>query len=393
MRVLLINQYCGFGSTGKIVQNLHDIIIQNGGDCCIAYGRYHSENLKYNTYKIGGKLNNYGHVLETRLFDNHGFASRIATYKLVNFIKKYNPDVIHIHCLHGYYLNIEILFDYLKSAGKKIVWTFHDCWAFSPHGGYVDYDQDGKLPTEVKNKSELKEYPKAKWMLFNNYARKKIVFSGVPNMTVVTPSRWLSEMTKQTFFSEYEIRTIYNGIDLKAFYQEETEVIQKYGDIKNRKIILGVASVWDKRKGFRYMNQLADVLNPEEYTVVVIGKTEGDTVKSDNLKHIEQTSNIKEMRYWYSAASVFVNPTLEDNFPTTNLEALACGTPVITFNTGGSPEAITKETGIVVEKGNINKIIHAIGEINNIKAEDCISNASNFEKNKKFKEYLTIYSM
>ena len=171
MKVLQINQYCGFGSTGKIVLDIADLVIANGDECRIAYGRYEAPE-SYETYKIGGKFNNYEHVLETRLLDNHGFASRYATRKLVKYIKTYNPDVIHLHCLHGYYLNIKILFDYLKVSGKKIVWTFHDCWAFSDHAAYIDYDENGNLPKQYA-KEDLTEYPTAKFSPFHNYKRKK----------------------------------------------------------------------------------------------------------------------------------------------------------------------------------------------------------------------------
>lgn len=390
MKVLQINQYCGFGSTGKIVLDIADLVIANGDECRIAYGRYEAPE-SYETYKIGGKFNNYEHVLETRLLDNHGFASRYATRKLVKYIKTYNPDVIHLHCLHGYYLNIKILFDYLKVSGKKIIWTFHDCWAFSDHAAYIDYDENGNLPKQYA-KEDLTEYPTAKFSPFHNYKRKKEIFSNVPNLTIVTPSKWLKEMTEQSFFSQYPVEVIHNGIDLTKFYPDKNDkLLVNYGISSKKKIVLGVASVWDKRKGFIYMNQLAESLPIDDYQVVVIGKLAGDYEISDKLVHIAQTEDVNEMRQWYSNAAVFVNPTLFDNFPTTNLESLACGTPVVTFDTGGSPEALNFSVGYVVKEKNTFDILEGISHVKLISKSEVINWSKNFEKNKKYNEYLYLY--
>lgn len=390
VKVLQINQYCGFGSTGKIVLDIADLVIANGDECRIAYGRYEAPE-SYETYKIGGKFNNYEHVLETRLLDNHGFASRYATRKLVKHIKTYNPDVIHLHCLHGYYLNIKILFDYLKVSGKKIVWTFHDCWAFSDHAAYIDYDKNGNLPKQYA-KEDLTEYPTAKFSPFHNYKRKKEIFSHVPNLTIVTPSKWLKEMTEQSFFSQYPVEVIHNGIDLTKFYPDKNDnLLVNYGISLKKKIVLGVASVWDKRKGFIYMNQLAESLPIDDYQVVVIGKLAGDYEISDKLVHIAQTEDVNEMRQWYSNSAVFVNPTLFDNFPTTNLESLACGTPVVTFDTGGSPEALNFSVGYVVKEKNTFDILEGISHVKLISKSEVINWSKNFEKNKKYNEYLYLY--
>ena len=390
VKVLQINQYCGFGSTGKIVLDIADLVIANGDECRIAYGRYEAPK-GYETYKMGGRFNNYEHMLETRLLDNHGFASRYATHKLVKYIKNYNPDVIHLHCLHGYYLNIKILFDYLVVSGKKIVWTFHDCWAFSDHAAYIDYDENGNLPKQYA-KEDLTEYPTAKFSPFHNYKRKKEIFSHVPNLTIVTPSKWLKEMTEQSFFSQYPVEVIHNGIDLTKFYPDKNDnLLVNYGISLKKKIILGVASVWDKRKGFIYMNQLAESLPIDDYQVVVIGKLAGDYEISDKLVHIAQTEDVNEMRQWYSNAAVFVNPTLFDNFPTTNLESLACGTPVVTFDTGGSPEALTEKVGLVVQQQDVKSIVNELENLVSLCLNDILTQGVGFEKGAKFAQYIKLY--
>ncbi|MGL9748626.1 glycosyltransferase [Enterococcus sp. DIV0170] len=390
MKVLIINQYCGFGSTGRIVQDLHDMLIENGHECCIAYGRNKVDSSDYNTYKIGGFLNNYVHVLETRLFDNHGFSSRIATKKFIKFIEDYNPDIIHIHNLHGYYVNIKILMEYLKTRETKIVWTFHDCWNFSRHSGYIDY-QEGILPTEIISKDELREYPRSLFSPMDNYVRKKKIFSGFNNLVIVTPSFWLANMVKDTFFSEYPINVIHNGIDMEKFFPEiDTEILRKYG-IADKEIILGVASVWDRRKGLKYLNKLDDLIDHTNKKIVVIGKIEERMKLSDDILHISQTDSIKEIRNWYSNAKVFINPTLYDNFPTTNIESFACGTPVITFDTGGSPESIINDAGKVVKKKDALSINEAIQDVNKLTEETIIFYRNKFDKNSKNIEYLKIY--
>lgn len=390
MKVLIINQYCGFGSTGRIVQDLQEMLISNGHECCIAYGRNTLHRDYSDTYKIGSFFNNYAHVFETRLVDNHGFSSRIATKKFIRFIEDYNPDVIHIHNLHGYYVNIRILMEYLRTRENKIIWTFHDCWNFSRHSGYIDY-HNGILPTKIISRDELREYPKALFSPMDNYSRKKELFSGFKNLIIVTPSFWLANMVKDTFFSEYPIKVVHNGIDMDKFYPEKNLDILKQYNIEKKEVILGVASVWDKRKGIKYFNRLDKIINHKNKKIVVIGKIEEKIELSNDILHISQTDNVKEIRNWYSNAKVFINPTLYDNFPTTNIESLACGTPVITFDTGGSPETITIDTGKVTKKKDAFSINEAIQDAPILTKETIRSYRERFDKKSKNDEYLKIY--
>lgn len=386
MKVLIINQYCGFGSTGKIVKDIHDMLLENNHECCIAYGRYHENLDSYTTYEIGNTFNIYEHLVETRLFDNHGFASRNATKKFIHFIEQYKPDIINIHNLHGYYINIKVLVNYLVDRNYPIVWTFHDCWNFSPHGGYIDYQEKGILPTKIKNKEELKEYPKAYLSIINNYQRKKKIFTKLNFLTIVSPSYWLSDMIKDSFFSKYPVETIHNGIDLTIFYPETL-----LPNSINKKIILGVASVWDQRKGLSFFNELAKNIDFNEYEIVIIGKLEEKINIHHRIRYIEQTKDVNELRKWYSQASVFVNPTLYDNFPTTNLEALACGTPVVTFNTGGSPESLNEKTGVIVYEQTVSKLFRGIKKAELLNSIDCREHAENFRKQDRYNEYLNLF--
>ena len=393
MKVLQINSVCGIGSTGRIATDIHNMLIEQGHESYIAYGRDLPRNCD-NAIRIGNKIDNYAHVLLTRLFDKHGFGSIKATEEFIKKVEEIDPDVIHLHNIHGYYINIEVLFDYLKEADKPVIWTLHDCWAFTGHCAYFDYVGCEKWKTGCYDCPEKKNYPSSR-LLDNskqNYLKKKEIFTGVKNMTIITPSNWLAELVRESFLGEYPVKVINNGIDLKIFKPTKSNFREKY-NIEDKFIILGVANVWDRRKGFNYFIELSKKLKVDEI-IVMVGLTEKQKeLLPENIIGITRTNDINELVEIYTAADVFVNPTLEDNFPTTNLEALACGTPVITFNTGGSVESIDKSCGIVVEKGNIVKLIKAINQVRSDRPNEayCISRARSFDKNERFNEYIEMY--
>lgn len=350
-RILFINSVC-IGSTGTICKNLYKAAERNGHICCIAYWRGQAPN-EFNTIRVGNKIDFYLHVLKARLFDASGFGSKFATRQLIKEIDRFKPDVIHLHNLHGYYLNIGILFTYLKAHPEiKKIWTLHDCWAFTGHCAYYTYANcenwcngcTGRCPNK-------KEYPKT--FLSNirsNYKNKNKLFKNVDNMILVTPSKWLKKEVEKSFLNEYETVVINNGIDTNVFKYTKSNLKKVY-NIEDKKIILGVASVWDKRKGLDTFLELSKFLD-QEYQIVLIGLTTKQISKlPSNIIGINRTENVQELVKWYSTADIYFNPTLEDNYPTTNLEAVACGTPIITFNTGGSPEsAFATENEIIFSR-------------------------------------------
>lgn len=391
MKVLQINSVCGVGSTGRIAANLYKILENQGHECKIAYGRGSAPD-DINSIKIGSNLDTYYHIFKTRVFDKHGFESVNATKKFIEEVKEYDPDIIHLHNIHGYYINIEILFNYLKEANKPVVWTLHDCWAFTGHCSYFDYVGCNKWKKGCHNCEQKGEYPsskildKSKW----NYEKKKELFTSVKNMTIVTPSKWLADLVKESFLGKYRVEVINNGIDLDIFKPTQSNFRKKY-NLEDKFIILGVASDWTNRKGLNYFIELSKVLE-DKYKIVIIGV---DNKKKDklpsNIISINRTNNAKELAEIYTSADVFINPTLEDNFPTTNIEALACGTPVITFNTGGSVESVDKNTGKVVEKYDVNGLVKAIKTLK-VDRLECLNKAKLFfNKNKKFEEYVSLY--
>ncbi|MDH5084125.1 glycosyltransferase [Clostridium perfringens] len=391
MKVLQINSVCGVGSTGRIATDLYKVLEEQGHECVIAYGRGTApEGIK--TIKIGTDFDNYMHVAKTRLFDKHGFGSTKATKEFIKKVKEYDPDVIHLHNIHGYYINIEILFNYLKEVDKKVIWTLHDCWAFTGHCSHFDYIGCDKWKAECEKCPQKKEYPSS--ILKNNsnwnYEKKKQLFTSVNNMTIVTPSRWLSNLVKESFLNKYPIKVINNGIDLGVFKPTKSSFREKH-NLQDKIIILGVASVWTERKGFNYFIELANRLN-NSFKIVMVGvsKKQKKLLPLDILI-ISRTNDINELAEIYSSSDVFFNPTLEDNFPTTNLEALACGIPIITFNTGGSSECINDECGVVITEDeifNIDKILKRYNR--HLVKEKCLKKAQEFNQFNMINKYIKV---
>ena len=345
-KILFINSVCN-GSTGTICKTLYKAAVEEGHECCIAYGRGEAPK-GFKTIKIGNKLDIYLHVLKARLFDASGFGSKHATKEFIKKIDEFKPDIIHLHNIHGYYVNIEILFKYLKDRPEiKKIWTLHDCWAFTGHCPHFEYEKCQQWKNECKKCIRRNEYPKSLIDRCNrNYWLKKSTFTNVDNLMLVSPSNWLMNLIKDSFFKEYPIEVINNGVDTSIFKHTESNIKERYG-IKNKKVILGVASVWDKKKGLDTFIELSKQLD-NEYQIVLIGLNKKQIKKlPSNIIGITRTENVEELVKWYSAAEVFFNPTLEDNYPTTNLEAISCGTPVVTFETGGSPESVVGN-GIII---------------------------------------------
>ena len=337
----MINVVCGKGSTGRICSDIASALDEKGHEVKIAYGRETvPEQFQKYAVRIGSDLDVKLHGVKARLIDGMGDGSKRVTERFVEWIKEYDPDVIHLHNIHGYYINIEVLFNYLKICGKKIIWTLHDCWAFTGHCAYCQMDQCDKWKTGCFNCSVHKtEYPVSHFdRSKQNWIKKKELFTGIDNVIIVTPSKWLANKVSESYLGGYPVKVINNGIDTSVFYPIESDIKSRYG-IADKKIILGVASVWDKRKGFDDFIKLSEQLT-NDYRIVLVGLSKKQMDKlPKNILGVRRTNSTYELAEWYSCSAYFVNPTYEDNYPTTNLEAIACGTPVITYDTGGSPES------------------------------------------------------
>ncbi len=347
--------------------------------------------------RIGTKWDTYAHVVLTRIFDKHGLGSKRATREFLGVVEELDPDIIHLHNIHGYYLNVELLFDYLKVADKPVVWTLHDCWPFTGHCSHFDYIGCNKWRTQCFDCPQKNQYPSSKFLdnSKNNFSRKKVAFTGVRNMTIVSPSQWLAGLVRDSFLNEYPVKVINNGIDLDLFKPAKGRFRKRYG-LEDKFVILGVTNVWTDRKGLLYFTELAGRLYQDE-AIVLVGLTEKQkSFLPPNIIGIKRTNSVEELAEIYSDADVFINLTLEDNFPTTNLEALACGTPVITFDTGGSAESIDKTCGFIARQGSLDDTLSFIRIVKKngkkVYEENCLNRARRlYDKKDRFADYISMY--
>lgn len=358
VKLLQINVTANWGSHGRIAEGIATAVRASGWQTALAYGR-HVNPSQQQLYRIGSDAGIYAHVGLTRIFDRHGLGSASGTKGLISFIRSYKPDIIHLHNIHGYYLNYPLLFDFLRQWGGPVVWTLHDCWPFTGHCAYFDYAGCDRWLSGCHDCPEKRVYPSS--LIADNsrrnYALKRSYFSSIDDqLTLVPVSEWLAGIAHRSFLGECRISTIYNGIDTEAFSPKAPKETSP-------RIILGVAGNWDRRKGLDEFIRLSQIL-PEGYRIRLVGLTDSQIRKlPPTIEGISRTQNVDELAKIYSQATVLVNPTLEDNLPTINLEAQACGTPVVTYRTGGSPETIDSDTGIVVDKGDVDGLLSAIKAI------------------------------
>lgn len=389
--LLQINITANWGSTGKIAEQIGLCAMKHEWESYIAYGRWCNPS-KSHLIKVGNKLDMYMHYGEQRIRDNEGLCSRRATKRLIKRICEINPDVVQLHNIHDHYLNYRLLFEYLNKTDIKVVWTLHDCWAFTGHCFHFvtkncDKWKNGCFECPLKN-----EYPKTfldrskkHWLL------KKELFAGCKNLTIVPVSDWLANFVKESFLKEKRIHVIKNGVDLNIF-----KPTTLYLSEPNRKFkILAVSSVWYPDKGELDIYKLREMLSEDQFEITIVGlSAEQHKELPKGIIGIQRTQNLQELVQLYSNADVLINPTYADTFPTVNLEALACGTPVITYRTGGSPEAIDEKTGVVVEQGDVNGLVNAIRMMKDrpLSSSDCRRRAEEcFDKDKCFEKYVELY--
>ena len=401
MRVLLINEECGTGSTGKIAAAIAEDYQKQGHEVRIAYGRkaYVPEKYRPIAVRIGTDLGVRLHGVYTRVTDRHGLFSSAATRKFLAWATEYDPDVLWMHNIHGYYLNYELLFQWIKQRpNMEVKWTLHDCWAFTGHCVHFLVTKCERWKTGCHHCPGKKGYP-ASLLMDNsrdNYRRKKAAFTGVRKLSLIVPSQWLADLVGQSFLKDYPVQVVYNTINREVFKPTPGDFRKRYG-LEGKFLILGVASVWYDRKGLPDFLRLAGLLD-DSCRIVLVGLSE-QQMKGlpKNVIGIRKTHNQAELAEIYTAADVLFNPTYEDNYPTVNLEAISCGTPVVTYRTGGSPESVVEgETGTVVERGNVNGLLEAVRTFEKADREAlrrrCREYAeANFDKQERYREYLKLY--
>lgn len=399
-RLVLVNT-CLYGSTGKIIRQIQSAADIEGFSTwtVTAFDKKEVKKDPERDIIVGNKFDRYLHLFLSRITGLGGFFSFFSTIRLIKIIKKINPDIIHLHNLHNAYISIPVLFRYLKNHKIKTFWTFHDCWPFTGRCPYFDITHCSRWKTGCGQNCP---YPKGEYPISyvdntkRALAKKQKCISGLTNLTIVTPSNWLANLVKESFLKKFKVEIINNGIDLSVFrpYESNSFIREKY-HIKAQYIVLGVALVWNRRKGIDIFIDLVKMLD-ERYQIVLVGvDSQIERTLPASIICIERTNSQNELAEIYSAADVFFNPTREDNFPTVNIEAIACGTPVVTFRTGGSPEIIDETCGIVIEDGNMPAIKDAICgacERHIFSKKACVERAKKFDMNDRFYDYIELYN-
>lgn len=389
-------------STGRIAQEIGEIAMANGWDSYIAYsyGRDGIKPCKSKLMPVGDKFSVAFHGLWTRLTDRHGLASNIATRKFINEIKTLQPDIIHIHNVHGYFLNYKMFFEFLEGIDIPVIWTVHDSWIYTGHCYYYSSIQCDRWKIGCGKCPQQRKFPTS-WFVdrsAGNFKDKSASFNSIKDkLTIVPVSEWIKGEMSHSFLKDCHFQVIHNGINLDVFdvQPDDKAVREKYG-LGDKKIILGLASIWSKEKGWDDFVRMSGMLNEDEVIVMVGVSEEQQKRLPKNVVAIRRTENVRQLAELYSAATAFVNPTWQDNYPTVNLEAIACGTPVVTYRTGGSVEVITDDTGRIVEQGDVVGLLKAVREI----AEKgkvqytakCRAFAlENFRKEDRYADYLKLY--
>lgn len=392
-RILQINTIANSGSTGRIAEGIGMLSIKSwNAECFCAYGRWAVAS-GTQLVRIGEKRDYLWHGMESRIFDRHGLSSRSATKDFLQHIDEIKPDIVHLHNIHGYYLNYPLLFDYLKNKSIPLVWTLHDCWTFTGHCVHFEYVNCNKWKNGCFQCPQKKTYPAS--YIFDrskqNWLDKKHYFTLPERMVIVPCSHWLGDLVKESFLGKYPVKVIHNGIDTAVFRPYPvSEVRAKYG-WEGQKILLGVASSWSQRKGLQDFIDLAKIL-PDGYRIVLVGLNENQMKDlPSNMTGFMRTESVQMLAELYSAADVFLNLTWEDTYPTTNLEAISCGTPVVTYRTGGSPESVTVDTGLVVEQGDLQGVLRAVSAVRK-DVDVCRDYAlKHFRQEDRFQDYIDLY--
>lgn len=354
MRYVQINSVPN-GSTGSVMRRVEEERLEAGDECWRMWGRGRPAEGD-REFNYGTRAGVYLDALQTRLDGRAGFHSKAATRRLLEKLDEVRPDVVHLHNLHGYHVHVGMLFDWLVAHDCQVRWTLHDCWAFTGHCAYFTAAGCEQWKTGCACSepcAQLGTYPKtvSRDSCTRNYADKGRVFASVPpeRMTLIVPSRWLADLVGQSFLSRYPVEVCHNTVDTSVFKPTPSDFRERYG-IGDRFMILGVASPWTERKGFSDFLKLGEELNWSRYVIVLVGLS-SKQVRSlpQGFIGIRRTESREELAAIYTAADVFFNPTQEDNYPTVNLEAEACGTPVVTYDVGGCRETMRQKNSVAVD--------------------------------------------
>ena len=363
MKYLFINSVAGFGSTGRIAAEKCRELMGQGHQCVLAFGREKANCDGIPTVQIGTAMDYRLHGLRSRLLDDSGFGSRRATRRFLEWVKEYDPDVIWLHNLHGYYLHIGELFAYLRTCGKQIIWTLHDCWSFTGHCAYFDFAGCDRWKTGCCRCPQRDGYPKSllRDNSRSNYEKKKALFTGIPDLKLIVPSHWLESRVRESFLRDYPVEVVPNSVNREVFRPTPGDFRRRYG-LEEKRIILGVASVWEERKGLKDFVALSGLLDAR-FQIVLIGLTAKQAASlPESILALPRTNSARELAEAYTAADVYVCPSVEETFGMTVLEARCCGTPVIVYQGTACQEITDQLGGIAVPRG-AEQLYRAIAEL------------------------------
>lgn len=353
MNILYINSVYGTGSTGKIVYNQVCEAKAKGHNIMVACSTVEQipQNLRGDVITVGNKSDYFFHNIMSRITDSEGLYSKTSTKKLVSKIKDFNPDIIYIHNLHGHWINYEILFDFLVKADKQIIWHLHDCWAFTGHCAHFSIIKCYKWKKGCEKCPSLKSYPKCYGVdnSKRNYERKKKAFTSVKKLKIITPSKWLKNLVDESFLNKYPVEVIYNKIDCSVFKPTPSDFKERYG-ISDKIMLLGVSNVWIKEKGYYDFFELSKLLD-DRFALVMVGLTDKQLMEiPERIIGIKRTKNAEELAEIYSAADFYLNPSRQETFGMTTLEAVKCGTEAVVYKGTACEEIVEKYGGVSLEQ-------------------------------------------
>jgi glycosyltransferase involved in cell wall biosynthesis len=403
-KLLQIGIEVNSGSTGRIAEQIGSVAIKNGFESYITYARGFNPS-ESKVFKIGNKFSFYMHVLRTRIFGGHLNGSKLSTLKLINFVKLIRPDIIHLHQIHGYYLHVPLLFDFLKKYNKPVVWTLHDCWAFTGHCTYFSLERKNcnKWTYECNNCPKINNYPKS--IYFDNsrssFHTKKRLFNSLQDLTIIGVSNWIANQAKLSFLNNNstEITTVLNGVDTKLFYprRNRMQILEKFNLDKSKLYLIAAGTTWIKAKGLEDYSKLSKMLHKNIQLILVGINSEIAAKMPSNIKCFERTESQDELAELYSISEILLCLSYQESFGLTPVEAMSCGTPAIVYDNTALPELITKDTGDIVETGNLELVFFSIKKILNKGKEfyyqECIDRVNNkYDKEITYNNYIKIYN-
>ena len=399
IKILQISVEVNSGSIGKIVEQIGELSIKEGFESYIAYGRG-KNNSTSNIFKVGNILNFLIHIMQTRIFGEHLSGSWFSTQKLISRIRKLDPDIIHLHQIHGYYLNVPLLFNFLNDFNKPVIWTFHDNWAFTGHCSFFTFIGCNKWKTQCHTCPLFDRYPKS--LYFDKSRRefglKKKLFNQLDKLTIVAVSNWIAQNIKSSFLNEIPVTTIFNGVNTKLFFPRENndKIIQKYGLNPSKKYLIATGTTWIKPKGLDDYTKLSELL-PSDIQIILVGISKKIAKNlSDKIICIPRTESQDELAHLYSFAEVLLCLSYQESFGMPPIEAMSCGTPSIVYDNTALPELITLQTGRVIKTGDLYEVVNAINDILKIGkssfTNSCVQRAKNiYDMDVSYKNYINLY--